>query len=143
MPGYQSDKKLKNGNGNGGGGTLNLPDGAAVKGDTGATGPQGEQGEQGERGLPGSGTFRQVEVDFGSTSVNDKKFTITDAGVTVNSIITAQKAIKSPSNGRDIDEIIVEEIEVMAQPKAGSVDLHIYSKKGNVSGKFIINYIIG
>jgi len=140
MSGYSTDKKIKSTDN---GSTLVIPEGTAIKGDTGEQGIQGEQGEQGERGIAGSGTFKQVEVDFGSNSVNDKTFSITDADITINSKLMAFKAIKSPSSGRHIDEIIVENIELMPYPKSGGFDLYAYSKCGLVSGKFIINYIIG
>jgi hypothetical protein len=49
-------------------------------GNTGAQGPQGIQGIQGNTGI--GMALTEVEIDFGSSPISSKSFTITDAAVT-------------------------------------------------------------
>jgi hypothetical protein len=103
----------------------------------------GMKGEQGIQGVAGNSVIKEVEVDFGSNSVMDKVFNVVDTDITEDTKVIANKVLKSPSNGRHIDEIYCETLEISTKPNAGSVDLYIRSLCGKVSGKFIINYIIG
>jgi len=94
----------------------------------------------------GSGTFsiKETEVDFGNASYQvDKTFTITDVDVNTNSKIIARIANKSPSNGRHIDEINSETLQVNAGSGSGSFPLYMKSLNGSITGKFLIHYTVG
>jgi len=88
---------------------------------------------------------KQTEIDF-ATGFYDKTFTISDADCTATSVIIPCLAIKSPSDGRSIDEIIWEQ-EIMsfaAKADTGSFVLYVKNRlAGLFFGKFIINYTIG
>ena len=89
--------------------------------------------------------IKQTEIDFGDNLGNDDylSFTVTDAGVGPTSQILVSKAILSPSDGRDIDEIIGETLELAAEPQTGQFVLHVKGLVGPPLGKFIINYLVG
>lgn len=88
--------------------------------------------------------IKETEVDFGS-AVNqiDKSFTITDADVAPTSQILANIAYKSPSGGRHIDEIAAEEFDILCAPGTGDFNMLLRSRSGSVSGKFLVNYLVG
>ena len=116
-------------------GQLYIGDGVTLGGN-----PVGVKGDKGE---PGSVIAKQVEVDFGVNSVIDGVFNITDVDISISSKVIGNKALKSPSDGRDVDEIFCESLDISAKCNVGSLDLYIASKCGRVSGKFLINYFIG
>lgn len=94
--------------------------------------------------VPASGiTITEAEVDFGSTEVPDAKFTITDATVSTSSKIFVEVAGKSPSDSRDLDEIIAEQYQMTAVPGSGSFDLYMAPKEGSTNGKVKIWYTVG
>jgi hypothetical protein len=87
--------------------------------------------------------IKETEIDFGTTPTLEKTFNVIDAEVTTGSQILLTKAMKSPSSGRDIDEIRAESLELTAKALAGSFDLNVKSLSAVVTGKFIINYLVG
>lgn len=90
----------------------------------------------------GNHVIREVEVSFGSTPLPQKKFTITDPKVKSTSTINVFKAVKTPSSGRNTDEIFVEQLELSAKPNNGSLVINANVITGNTTGKFILNYTI-
>lgn len=93
--------------------------------------------------IVGSGGLvsRETEVDFGTTPYQTHKvFNVIDVNITTDSDIILSKSIKSPSDGRQADEIFAETIELSAQANNGSLDIYVKSLVGSISGKFIINY---
>lgn len=86
-------------------------------------------------------TLKETEIDFGVLPfITSGVFNVIDTDITEDSIIIAQKAIKTTSDLREIDEIIVESLDVSAKANDGSLDIYVNSI-GSVTGKFIINYI--
>jgi hypothetical protein len=71
-----------------------------------------------------------------------RTFTVIDADVTADSIIMAQVAHKSPSNGRDADEILAEVFDIKCKPANGSFEITLHSLNGQVNDRFIVNYSV-
>lgn len=92
----------------------------------------------------GSSSITQVEVDFGTTPVDSKVFTITDAAVTTASKIIAEVAYDAPT-GKDLDEIEMDTILVSpGQAAAGSFQVFVRTTDGSyLADKFKINYVRG
>lgn len=85
----------------------------------------------------------EVEIDFGDTCYQTSGvFNIVDASVTTSSKPVVSKSIKSPSDGRDIDEIFAQQLELSAKANNGSIDIYVNSLCGSLNDKFIINYTI-
>lgn len=94
-------------------------------------------------GISGITPNKEVEVDFGTTSYQTYKiFNIVDVSILPSSNILVSKSIKQPSDGRSIDEIFAETLDISAKANTGNFDLYVKSEVGTVSGKFIINYSI-
>jgi len=90
----------------------------------------------------GSSTkYKQTEVDFGSTPVDNASFTITDAQVTASSIVSCWLSGATPTS-KDQDELEMDALFMEALPGAGSFSLYIRGLEGYVSDKFKINYLI-
>lgn len=92
--------------------------------------------------IPGVALAADTEVDFGSTPVFEATFTITDENVSTTSIILAQVKWVSPSDGRDINEIMVESFDIKCAPGSGSFDMKMESRDGSVAGLFVVSYIV-
>lgn len=83
-----------------------------------------------------------VEIDFGTTSVTSKTFTITDAGVTGTSKILCFQAGRA-ATGQSADENEWTKLALTANPGTGSFTLWAECINGTVTGKFIIDYLKG
>lgn len=92
--------------------------------------------------LAGSVTVYETEIDFGSTSSNSRKFTITDANVNTSSKVIAVQSAKA-ATGRKADENELTDLICSVDPKSGSFDLFVKCTNGLAHGKYKINYIIG
>lgn len=83
-----------------------------------------------------------TEVDFGSTPLYSKTFTITDASCTSTSNILT--SLGGTPTGKDADELEMDSLEIVCYPSTGSFDMFITSQDGSyLHDKFKINYIIG
>jgi hypothetical protein len=91
----------------------------------------------------GGASITQTEVDFGSTPLSEKLFTITDAAATTSSKITCSLAYDAPTS-KDLDELDMDNIIVRAGNSAtGSFSLYVTTADGSyLADKFKINYII-
>jgi hypothetical protein len=84
--------------------------------------------------------IRQTTIDFGSTSVIEKIFTIVDSD------ISATSKLQVWQSGQDETfENSDEQIKILATPQAGQMQIwaaNIYQNQ-RVRGEFQINYLIG
>lgn len=87
-------------------------------------------------------SITEVEIDFGSTPVYNKKFTVTAAGVTPSSKIMVTPSGDVPTGLTD-DEWEWDVIGLAAKPGSGSFTLHACAIPGPVSGKRKILYTVG
>jgi len=83
--------------------------------------------------------FKQTEIDFGATPVNDATFSITDANVSATSRIVICLSGDTPT-GKDNDELEFDTFSLIATPAAGSFSLYARALEGYVADKFKINY---
>ena len=91
----------------------------------------------------GATDIKQIEVDFGTTPIPNKIFTITDAGVSATSQLLAQTAYEAPT-GKDLDEIEMDNLQIRCKPAAGSFDMYIEAADSSyLADTFKINYLIG
>ena len=87
---------------------------------------------------------KETEVDWGTAAYQtDKTFTVVDGDVGAGSQLLCQVAHKSPSDGRSVDEIVVESFDLKAKVAVGSFDLTMKSLHGPVTGRFLVNYLVG
>ena len=84
--------------------------------------------------------IKRTEIDFGTTPVLQKTFTITDAGVSAASFIMAQLAYVAPT-GKSLDELEFDSFDFRAAPGTGNFTLHARALEGSVAGNFKINYL--
>lgn len=128
-----------------------------LKGDTGATGPAGDtgpmgptgpagdtgpQGIAGPTGPSGSADVNVVEIDAGEEFVDEASFVIPDSDVTPFSILVAGILLASPSDGRSVDEIYLEQMDVVTRQGTGSFQADLLSKEGQFHGKFLLGYLV-
>ena len=85
----------------------------------------------------------QTEIDFGSTPISSKEFTITDSNVSVNSRVTANMAYDAPT-GKDLDETEMDHLQIICgQVTVGSFKMYVTSSDGSyLADKFKVNYTI-
>lgn len=81
-----------------------------------------------------------TEVDFGSTPIEEKSFTITDTNATTSHKVIAQIAYLAPT-GKDLDEVEMDSFTLRGVSNAGSVTIFITCLTGLVIDKFKITYI--
>lgn len=87
--------------------------------------------------------IKETEIDFGTTSYQTSGvFNVVDSAMTTAVKTVVSKVIKTPSDGRHIDEIISQQMEVSAKVNTGSLDIYVNSLCGSLNGKFIISYLI-
>lgn len=115
-------------------------------GSQGATGPAGPTGAMGPTGPAGGGTgnvsVTSLEIDVGAIPVWSTNITITDGTVTGTSkIVITQSAVAA--TGRDADENEMDPLILSATPTAGSFTLRVAGAHGPITGKYMINYVIG
>lgn len=87
-------------------------------------------------------SFTEIEVDFGTDESDEETFQITDANVKTTSSILVSMSGNSPSDGRDVDEIRSERMQLLADPGDGSFLLHMSPLEGTASGKFKVIYFV-
>jgi hypothetical protein len=80
-----------------------------------------------------------VEIDFGTSGLMDKTFTISDADVTANSKMTGAIAYVAPT-GKDLDELEFDNFDIMFTPGAGTFNMVVRALDGLVAGTFKIYY---
>lgn len=85
--------------------------------------------------------WKAIEVDFGSSGVSSKTFTITDAEVLSNFNVIAQPSGK-PATGRVGNDFSVEAIQCTTVPGSGSFVLHVVVLNGHIRGVRNIMYQI-
>ncbi len=92
----------------------------------------------------GGGTLdiKQTEIDFGTTPVAEKSFTITDASVLVTSQLIGNVAYEAPTN-KELDELEMDSLDLKFSPGAGQFILYARGLDGYISDKFKINYLVG
>lgn len=84
---------------------------------------------------------RSATIDFGSTPVAAKLFTITDSAIDENSMIMAQIAYKATN--QDADEVELTPLNLTCLAKNGSFDLYANTSEGRAYGQFVVNYQVG
>lgn len=101
-------------------------------------------GVTGTATVTGGGGFTGVEteIDFGTTPVFDKAFTITDAGVSATSKILVTQS-GNAATGRQQDENEMDPLHCWTLPAAGSFTLRCRGLEGPVAGKFKVFYAVG
>jgi hypothetical protein len=89
--------------------------------------------------ITNASTIVQAEIDFGSTPVEEKDFTIVNASITTASLVMAQIAYVAPT-GKDLDELEFDSFDFRCVAVSGGFTLHARSLEGLVADKFVINY---
>ena len=90
-----------------------------------------------------SGLVYGAMIDFGSTPVDDKVFTITDANVTPTSKLVGNMYYNSALITKSGDDYSMDPIGVVLVPGSGTITVYAYGIKGLVSGQYSIYYMIG
>lgn len=87
-------------------------------------------------------TTKQTEIDFGSTGVTEKSFTVTDVDVSPDSHITGNIAYEAPT-GLEQDDVEMDVINLIFAPGSGSFTIYAVSLTGLIAGNLKVNYTIG
>ena len=88
--------------------------------------------------MAGAGT---TTVDFGTTPVDYKSFTITDAAITGTSYVEAFFMVDSTTNNTvDDHKRAAVFCRLVCLPASGSFTLEIYSLMGLMTGQFKVRY---
>ena len=82
----------------------------------------------------------EVEIDFGSSPVRSKSFTVTDAGVSPSSTVVAWSSAGA-ATGRGVDDALWDGITYACTPGTGSFTVHAHAT-GMVAGPRTILYQI-
>ena len=90
----------------------------------------------------GSGTIVEVEVDFGSSPVYSAAVTVTDADVTLDSIIAVWQS-GNAATGRTADDSEFDALVLSATPGEGQFTLRAVAIPGPIVGPRNILYMIG
>lgn len=80
-----------------------------------------------------------AEIDFGTTAVLSKKFTVTDAAIVPGHLIIVSESAATPT-GKMADEHEFDALALKAVAGTGQFTLYAQALCGPVSGKFRINY---
>lgn len=86
--------------------------------------------------------LKQTEIDFGTTPVHSKQFTIVDTDVISTTIIYVAQA-GDAATGKSQDENDMDIIIFRAVPGSGQFTVYAQSLTGPVVGAYKINYAIG
>ena len=86
-----------------------------------------------------TGIVKQVEVDFGSTPVDEATFTIIDVDVFPIANIIGSIAYVAPTD-KDLDELEFDSFDLRFVAGLGQFTLYARSLEGYVADKFKINY---
>jgi len=87
-----------------------------------------------------SSNITEVEIDFGSIPTTSKKFTITDAGVTISNKVLVYES-GNPATNRGSDDYLWDSISFAASAGTGSFTLYAKAS-GRIKGKRNILYTI-
>lgn len=98
----------------------------------GPTGPQGPAGS--------GGSWTEIEIDFGSTPVYEKTFTITDAAITSSAVKMALVACGKAATGRTADDWQWDGGNFTANPGTGSATCYAIFFPGPIVGKRMLQY---
>lgn len=82
-----------------------------------------------------------TEIDFGSTPVFEKNFTITDTNILSTDTVKAEIAYIQPTS-KDLDEVEMDSFDLKCQAQNDSFILYVRSLEGRVYDKFKIRYFI-
>lgn len=85
---------------------------------------------------------KETEIDFGQHALAEKVFTIVDAGVTTESLISVFHSGKA-ATGKDQDENEMDKLLFCAVAGNGGFTLYAQCFPNVVEGKFKINYLVG
>lgn len=85
--------------------------------------------------------IKQTEVDFGTTPLSEKEFTVEDADVLVTSYLVGWIAYEAPT-GKDLDELEMDAIDLKFAPGDGQFTIYAKGLEGYLADKFKINYLI-
>ena len=89
-----------------------------------------------------SGTFSvtETEIDFGSTPLSEKSFTITDAAITSGMKMLTSVSYAAPT-GKDQDELEMDDLQLRAVAGTGNFTLYVRAADGSyLADKFKIFY---
>jgi hypothetical protein len=89
--------------------------------------------------IVGTPKIKQTEIDFGTTPVMEKDFTIVDAEIVATTNIMAQLAYVAPT-GKSLDELEFDSFDFRCVAGVGSFTIHAMSLEGLVADKYFINY---
>ena len=84
----------------------------------------------------------RVEIDFGTSPVWEKTFTITDAAVTALSNVSVNASSKT-ATGRVGNDALWDGLFLATTPAAGSFELSALAVPGPVVGRRVVQYQIG
>lgn len=88
-------------------------------------------------------SISQTEIDFGTTPLSEKLFTIPDASVSLSSKITGSVAYEAPT-GKELDELEMDDLQLRFGPGTNEFFLYVRSANGSyLADKFKINYQVG
>lgn len=87
-------------------------------------------------------TLKTVEIDFGLSAVRDKTFTVTDADVTLASLIMANHSAAA-ATGKSQDENEMDSLILKAVSGTGQFTLYATANPTLVAGAFNITYLVG
>lgn len=85
--------------------------------------------------------FTVVELDFGTTPIKWKKFSVTDSNIVSTDIVDCKLAYLQPT-GKSLDEVEMDSFYILSKPFSGGVIFLIKSLEGHVKGKFKFRYQI-
>lgn len=84
--------------------------------------------------------MKEVDLDFGSTPVVDKSFTITDTDITTDKVIIVLPSAK-PAIGRQGVDFEVDIVQFSASPGSGQLTIYAVCNNGHLTGKRKVIYI--
>lgn len=101
----------------------------------------GPAGPQGPAGGGGGGTWTEIEVDFGTTPVADKLFSVSDGTVSSTSKVIIMESGKA-ATGRIAGDAEWDSITAAALPATGSFTIYALARPGPVVGKRKLHYTV-
>lgn len=84
----------------------------------------------------------QTELDFGSTPIANKKFTVTDSNITDTMKIMVSISYDIPTGGVDGDAEAFEGMTIMASAGTGQCFIYCSSPFDDLDGKVKVNYMV-
>jgi len=84
--------------------------------------------------------MKEVDLDFGSTPVVDKSFTIIDSDITTDKVIIVLPSAK-PSVGRQGVDFEVDIVQFSAASGTGELTIYAVCNNGHLTGKRKVIYV--